>query len=121
VRHEFVKQTTDVLRPWTQAVRLNSDVESGNTSVAAYAIDLGSVIAGVKSVSKLYREAEPFFQVTYPTTGHAPPDGRSAGATGGVSLGIASCNCARRLAAASRTCCSRSTTPSRIFAGQRPG
>lgn len=62
------KQAT-ILRPWTQAVRLNSDVESGNTSVAVYAIDLGSVIAGVKSVSKLYREAEPFFQVTYPTTG----------------------------------------------------
>ncbi len=56
----------NVLRPWTQAVRLNADVESGNTSIAASAIDLGSVIAGVKSIPKLYREAEPFFQVTYP-------------------------------------------------------
>ena len=56
-----------VLRPWAQCVRLNADVESGNTAIATYAIDLGGVIAGDRNVPKVYREAEPFFRATYPT------------------------------------------------------
>jgi Protein of unknown function (DUF499) len=61
-------RTAPNLRPWTQCVRLNSDVESGNTAIATYAIDLGVVIAGDKNVPKVYREAEPFFRATYPTS-----------------------------------------------------
>lgn len=59
--------TAETLRPWTKCVRLNGDVESGNTAVATYAIDLGAVIAGDKDVPKTYREAAPFFKATYPT------------------------------------------------------
>lgn len=57
----------DALRPWTQCVRLNQDVESGNTAIAAYAIDLGGVIGGDKNIPKIYREADSFFRATYPT------------------------------------------------------
>ncbi len=57
----------EALRPWTQYVRLNQDVESGNTAVAAYAIDLGGVIGGDKSIPRIYREADSFFRATYPT------------------------------------------------------
>lgn len=58
----------ETLRPWTQCVRLNADVESGNTAIATYAIDLGAVFAGDKNVPKVYREASPFFKATYPTS-----------------------------------------------------
>ena len=57
------------LPPWTQKVRLNADVEAGNTAVATYAIDLGGVIAGDRAVPSLYREADSFFGATYATGG----------------------------------------------------
>lgn len=60
--------TSEALRPWTKSVRLNADVESGNTAIATYAIDLGAVVAGDKNVPKIYREAAPFFKATYPTS-----------------------------------------------------
>ncbi len=60
--------TAEQLRSWTKCVRLNADVESGNTAIATYAIDLGAVIAGDKNVPKVYREAAPFFKATYPTS-----------------------------------------------------
>jgi Protein of unknown function (DUF499) len=60
--------TGEALRPWTRCVRLNSDVESGNTAIATYAIDLGAVIAGDTQVPRVYSEAGPFFQATYPTS-----------------------------------------------------
>lgn len=59
--------SAEALRPWSQCVRLNTDVESGNTAIATYAIDLGGVIAGDKNVPKVYRDAESFFRATYPT------------------------------------------------------
>jgi len=58
---------TTTLTPWTRCVRLNHDVESGNTAIAAYAIDLGGVVAGDREIHKIYREADAFFRVTYPT------------------------------------------------------
>jgi hypothetical protein len=41
--------STHQLRPWSQVVRLDHDVESGNTAVAAYAIDLGTLLCATHS------------------------------------------------------------------------
>ena len=54
---------------WTQAVRLHSDVLSGETSVSLYAIDLGELVRGGESVSHVYRDARNFFNATHMTEG----------------------------------------------------
>jgi predicted AAA+ superfamily ATPase len=48
-------------------VKLHADVASGQTAIAAYAIDLGALVAGDKKVPTVYREADAFFRATYPT------------------------------------------------------
>jgi len=57
------------LRPWTEVVRLHPDVESGNTAMAAYAIDLGALATEPDSIPAVYREAGSFFRATYLTSG----------------------------------------------------
>ena len=54
---------------WTQAVRLDPDVEAGNTRVATYAIDLGALVADDPNIPLVYRQADAFFRVTHITTG----------------------------------------------------
>ena len=61
--------TTAQLRPWSQVVTLDHDVESGNTAVAAYAIDLGALVAGDPRIPRVYRQPADFFAVTHLTTG----------------------------------------------------
>jgi hypothetical protein len=61
--------STHRLKPWTEIVRLHPDVESGNTAVAAYAIDLGALAAGDPNIPAAYRDAQSFFGITYPTSG----------------------------------------------------
>lgn len=61
--------TTAQLRPWSQIVSLDHDVESGNTAVAAYAIDLGALVAGDPRIPRVYRRPADFFAVTHLTTG----------------------------------------------------
>jgi len=38
------------IKPWTEVVRLHPDVESEETAVATYAIDLGALVAGDPNV-----------------------------------------------------------------------
>ncbi len=59
--------TGPLLRPWSRVVKLHADVASGQTAKAAYAIDLGALVAGDKKVPTVYREADAFFRATYPT------------------------------------------------------
>ncbi len=61
--------TKDILHPWNQVVHLQSDVESGQTAVAFYAIDLGALVAGDENVPLLYRRARDFFAATHLTSG----------------------------------------------------
>jgi hypothetical protein len=61
--------TTAQLRPWSQVVSLDHDVESGNTAVAAYAIDLGALVAGDPRIPRVYRQPADFFAVTHLTSG----------------------------------------------------
>jgi len=63
------KLAAEALRPWSQVVRLNADVADGKTSVAAYAIDLGALVAGDTRIPAIYRQASSFFQYTHPTGG----------------------------------------------------
>jgi hypothetical protein len=61
--------TTYQLHPWSQAVHLHPDVESGNTAVAAYAIDLGALVDGDRHIPRVYRQPADFFAVTHLTSG----------------------------------------------------
>jgi predicted AAA+ superfamily ATPase len=61
--------TIHQLRPWSQVVRLDNDVESGSTAVAAYAIDLGALVAGDPRIPRIYRQPRDFFAATYLTSG----------------------------------------------------
>lgn len=61
--------TIHQLRPWSQVVRLDNDVESGNTAVATYAIDLGALVAGDPRIPAIYRRPRDFFAATYLTGG----------------------------------------------------
>jgi len=56
------------LKPWTELVRLHPDVETGSLAEAVFAIDLGAVAAGDKSVPKVYLDPDAFFAATYVTT-----------------------------------------------------
>jgi len=49
------------IMPWTEAVRLHPDVESEETVVATYAIDLGALVAKDPNVPPTYRDAYSFF------------------------------------------------------------
>ena len=55
------------LRPWTELVKLNPDVESGALTEATFAIDLGAIAEGDPNVPPVYRDPEAFFRATYLT------------------------------------------------------
>lgn len=57
------------VRPWSEIVLLHPDVESGETALAAYALDLGAVVAGDPNVPVVYRDARSFWRATYLTSG----------------------------------------------------
>ncbi len=103
--------TAHTLNPWSQVVRLHPDVESGNTAVATYAIDLGALVAGdpqraprLPAGSRLLRGHVPHHRPAPAAGGCAGRAGRRAEATG-------CCSFARPSAAASRTRWPRSITP----------
>lgn len=59
--------STKTLRPWTDLVKLHSDVESGVLTEAVFAIDLGAIAVGDPNVPVVYRDPEAFFRATYLT------------------------------------------------------
>ena len=62
-------QTSLDLKPWVQVVQVHPDVDSPNFSEDIFALDLGPLADGNKSVPAVYRDAEHFFRVSYPTKG----------------------------------------------------
>lgn len=56
------------LKPWTELVKLHSDVESGSLAEAVFAIDLGAIATGDSTTPKVYRDPDAFFAATYITT-----------------------------------------------------
>lgn len=56
------------LKPWTELVKLHSDVESGSLAEAVFAIDLGAIATGDATTPKVYRDPDAFFAATYVTT-----------------------------------------------------
>jgi len=59
--------STLTLKPWTELVKLHSDVESGALTEAVFAIDLGAIAEGTEGVPAVYRDAEAFFKATFLT------------------------------------------------------
>src|SRR5579864_965977 len=57
------------IRPWVQVVQLHPDVVSANFSEDIFALDLGPLADGNKSVPAVYRDPEHFFRVSYLTKG----------------------------------------------------
>src|SRR5271157_675850 len=62
-------KTSSEIRPWIQVAALHPDVVSENFSEDIFALDLGPLADGNKSVPLVYRDAEHFFQVSYLTKG----------------------------------------------------
>ncbi|MCX7724324.1 MAG: ATP-binding protein, partial [Thermodesulfovibrio sp.] len=56
------------IKPWTQVVKLHPDVESEETAIATYAIDLGALIEKDPNVPPTYRDAYSFFRATHLTS-----------------------------------------------------
>ena len=56
------------IKPWTEVVRLHPDVESKETAISTYAIDLGALVSGDPSVPPTYRDAYSFFRATHLTS-----------------------------------------------------
>src|SRR5438876_2576660 len=62
-------KTSTEIKPWVQVVQVHSDVLSENFSEDIFALDLGPLADGAKSVPAVYRDPEHFFRVSYPTKG----------------------------------------------------
>jgi Protein of unknown function (DUF499) len=60
--------TSYALRPWTEIVHLDRDVERDNLTESVFAIDVGAIAAGDKNVPHVNRDPEAFFRATYLTT-----------------------------------------------------
>ena len=63
------------LRPWTEIVKLHSDVEAGTLNELdimlnrdRFTIDLGKIAVGDVTTPLAYRDPDAFFAATYPTT-----------------------------------------------------
>lgn len=56
------------IKPWTEVVRLHPDVESEETAIATYAIDLGALVEKDPNVPPTYRDAYSFFRATHLTS-----------------------------------------------------
>ncbi|BDC35927.1 hypothetical protein [Candidatus Methanoliparum sp. LAM-1] len=48
------------IKPWTEVVRLHSDVESESTAISAYAVDLGALVEKDPNIPPTYRDAYSF-------------------------------------------------------------
>src|SRR5438876_4528435 len=53
---------------WNRVVTPHTDIVQGQLSMDAYAVNLGKVVQGDKSVRPVYRDARAFFEATYLTT-----------------------------------------------------
>jgi hypothetical protein len=53
--------TTCALRTWSQVLRLHPDVETGNTAVTAYAIDLRVLAEDAPRIPHVYCQPADFF------------------------------------------------------------
>lgn len=60
--------TSYALRPWTEIVHLDRDVERDNLTESVFAIDVGAIAANDKNVPHVNRDPEAFFRATYLTT-----------------------------------------------------
>jgi Protein of unknown function (DUF499) len=58
-----------VIKPWVQVVQVHPDVDSPSFSEDIFALDLGPLADGSKSVPAVYRDPEHFFRVSYLTKG----------------------------------------------------
>ena len=61
--------STPVIKPWVESVTLHPDVVSPNFSEDIFALDLGPLADGNKSVPAVYRDPEQFSRASYITTG----------------------------------------------------
>src|SRR6266487_7056948 len=52
---------------WNRVVTPHTDIVQGQLSMDAYAVNLGKVVQGDKSVRPVYRDAHAFFEATYLT------------------------------------------------------
>ena len=111
--------TVHQLRPWSQVVRLDHDVESGNTAVAAYAIDLGALVTGDPRIPAIYRQPRDFFGATYLTSGMRRLLGDMLDGLGLAAPVTGCCSSAPRSAAASHTRWPRCIMPRTIVARRR--
>lgn len=59
--------STQILRPWTDLVKLHPDVEAGALTEAVFAIDLGAIAMNDPNVPVVNRDPEAFFRATYIT------------------------------------------------------
>lgn len=58
-----------VIKPWVQVVQVHPDVDSPSFSEDIFALDLGPLADGSKSIPAVYRDPEHFFRVSYLTKG----------------------------------------------------
>jgi hypothetical protein len=63
------RETSPGVKPWVQLVQVHPDVDSPNFSEDIFALDLGPLADGNKSVPAVYRDPEHFFRVSYLTKG----------------------------------------------------
>src|SRR5438093_8938167 len=56
------------LPAWNRVVTPHSDIVQGQLSMDTYAVNLGKVVQGDRSVRPVYRDARAFFEATYLTT-----------------------------------------------------
>jgi hypothetical protein len=61
--------STNVIKPWVEAVILHPDVLSPNFSEDIFALDLGPLADGNPQVPAVYRDPEQFFRASYLTKG----------------------------------------------------
>ncbi|HZR65129.1 MAG TPA: DUF499 domain-containing protein [Terriglobales bacterium] len=61
--------TQGVIKPWVQVAQVHPDVDSPSFSEDIFALDLGPLADGSKSVPAVYRDPEHFFRVSYLTKG----------------------------------------------------
>jgi len=56
------------IKPWIEVVKLHPDVESEETAIATFAIDLGALVAGDPNIPPTYRDPYSFFRATHITS-----------------------------------------------------
>src|SRR5438445_13624008 len=61
------QSTGGTIPAWNRVVTPHTDIVQGQLSMDAYAVNLGKVVQGDKSVRHIYRDARAFFEATYLT------------------------------------------------------